>query len=218
MNRTKSLSSGWIDISVSLKSGMGRWPGDPPVQIERVLDMTRGDLANVSLLSLSAHTGTHIDAPVHFYRSKMGIDDAPFSALIGKARVIEITDPEVIHPSELRSQRIRKGERILLKTKSSPRRWQIPSFVKDFVYLSREGAQFLAGRGIKAVGIDYLSVGSAQSDGAETHRILLGAGVWIIEGLDLSKVTPGVYELICLPLKIHRGDGAPARAILRGYP
>jgi arylformamidase len=218
MNRAKSLSSGWIDISVPIKSGMGRWPGDPPVQIERLLDMSRGDLANVSLLSMSAHTGTHIDAPRHYYRSKKGTDEAPLSVLMGKARVIEITDPEVIRLPALRSQRIRKGERILLKTKTSPRRWQVSSFVEDFVYLSREGAQFLAARGIKAVGIDYLSVGSGQSDGAETHRILLGAGVWIIEGLDLSQVRPGVYELICLPLKIHRGDGAPARALLRAYP
>jgi arylformamidase len=218
MNRAKSLSSGWIDISAPIKAGMGHWPGDPPVQIKRVMDMRRGDPANVSLLSLSTHTGTHIDAPSHFYRSKKGIDDAPFSALMGKARVIEIADPEVIRPPELRSQRIRKGERILLKTKTSPRRWQVPSFVEDFVYLSREGAQFLAARGIKAVGIDYLSVGSGQSDGAETHRILLKAGVWIIEGLDLSKVTPGGYEMICLPLKIHRGEGAPARALLRAYP
>ncbi|MBI2371114.1 MAG: cyclase family protein [Deltaproteobacteria bacterium] len=214
---TRRIShNGWIDISVPLRSGMAHWPHDPPVQIERLFDLRRGDVYTLSKLSMSAHAGTHMDAPLHFIQTGKGLDEMPFAATIGPARVIEIHDPESIRPDVLRSHRIRRGERVLFKTKNSTRCWNTDSFVEDFVHLSIEAARFLAGRGVRAVGIDYLSVGGyLEKNGPEVHRALLEAGVWIIEGLDLSRVRPGTYELLCLPLRILRGDGAPARAILR---
>lgn len=205
----------WIDVSVMLRTGMVHWPDNSDVRIERVLDMQNGAVCNVSHLSLGAHTGTHMDAPLHFIRDGVGLETMPFDATIGPARVIEIKDKESIKPAELKGKRLRKGERILFKTRNSRRSWKTDRFDEDFVYISKEAAQFLVDRGIQTVGVDYLSVGGYRKDGRETHQILLGAGMWIIEGLDLAKVTPGSYDLVCLPLKILNSDGAPARAILR---
>ncbi len=212
------MGSEWIDISIALRAGMVRWPGDPPVRIERIRAIEGGYHANVSAITMGSHTGTHMDAPVHFLPRGCGVDQLPFSAVIGRARVIEIKDPEVIHPQELCLNRIRRGERILLKTRNSSRARRTSSFIRDFVALSREAAEFLAERRVQTLGIDYLSAGRFQRDGAETHRALLAAGIWIIEGLDLSRVKPGHYELICLPLRIEGGDGAPARAVLKPVP
>ncbi len=212
------MGSEWIDISIALRTGMVRWPGDPPVRIERIRAIEGGYHANVSAITMGSHTGTHMDAPVHFWPKGSGVDQLPFSAVIGRARVIEIKDPHVIHPHELRLHRVRRGERILLKTRNSSRARRTSSFLRDFVALSREAAEFLAERRVQTLGIDYLSAGRFERDGAETHRALLAAGIWIIEGLDLSRVKPGPYELICLPLRIEGGDGAPARAVLKPVP
>ncbi len=209
------MQADWIDISVPVYTGMVHWPDNPPVVIERMQDMERGDAANVSKLSLGAHTGTHMDAPLHFLRDGAGIDTMPFSATLGIARVIEIHDPVSIKPAELAGHAIQPGERVLFKTSNSSRCWQTDSFVEDFVYISADAASYLAGRGVQTVGVDYLSVGGYRADGAATHRALLEAGIWIIEGLNLAQVRPGSYELICLPLRLLHADGAPARAILR---
>ncbi len=209
------MAEDWIDISVPLQTGMACWPGNPSVLIERTEAIDRGDMANVSKLSLGAHTGTHMDAPVHFLPHGKGIDTMPLNAAIGLCRVIEINDSESIKPAELHAHQIQRGERILFKTKNSTRCWQTDDFVKDFVYISREAAQYLAAQQIQTVGVDYLSVGGFYKDGVETHHALLSADIWIIEGLNLSSVEPGTYELICLPLRITGGDGAPSRAILR---
>jgi arylformamidase len=209
------MESEWIDISVPLRTGMVHWPDNPPVRIERALDIERGDGANVSTLSMGSHTGTHMDAPVHFLQAGKGIDKLPMSVAIGRARVIQIEDEESIKPGELVPHKIRKGERILFKTRNSGRCWETDSFVKDFVYLSKEGAKYLIDRGVRLVGIDYLSIGGYKADGSDTHRYLLGAGIWIVEGLNLAEVEQGAYVLICLPLKIEGGDGAPARAVLK---
>ncbi|GAC1374094.1 MAG: cyclase family protein [Ktedonobacteraceae bacterium] len=205
----------WIDVSVPLRTGMVHWPDNPPVSIERMMDIERGDVANVSKLSLGAHTGTHMDAPVHFFRTGKGIDTMPLSATIGRARVIEIGDATSIKSEELRPQRLQPGERILFKTRNSARCWHTDDFVEDFVYISQDAARYLAEQHVQTVGVDYLSVGGFFKDGVETHHALLEAGIWIIEGLNLANVAPGIVELICLPLKIEGGDGAPARAILR---
>jgi len=205
----------WIDVSVPLHSGMVHWPDNPPVRIEYMLYMGRGDVCNVSTLSMGSHTGTHMDGPFHFLPEGKGLHEMPFHAALGRARVIEIGDPESIKPGELRPHHIRQGERLLFKTLNSSRCWKTDTFVEDFVYLSQEAARYLASVGVLTVGIDYLSVGGYTKDGVETHRALLEADIWIIEGLDLSQVEPGTYELICLPLRIDGSDGAPARAILR---
>jgi arylformamidase len=206
----------WIDVTVAIRDGMVHWPDNPPIVVERVQDMARGDGANVSKLSLGVHTGTHVDAPVHFDSSKPGVDAIPLAALCGPARVIEIADPREVTVTELAAADIRAGERILLKTRNSPAAWQAPSFVEDAVHLTVDAARWLAARPVKTVGIDYLSVGGfTANNGHDVHHALLDAGVWIIEGLDLTHVPPGACELICLPLKIAGADGAPARAIVR---
>lgn len=211
-------ASAWIDVSVPLRNGMVHWPGDPPFEIERVHDMERGDANNLSRVSMGAHSGTHVDTPLHFIRNGTSISDIPVSATVGRARVIEISDAESIKPRELIHQGIRRGQRVLFKTRNSSRRvWESDTFIEDFVFISNEAAHFLARRGVALVGVDYLSVGGYQHAGRETHITLLESGVWIIEGLDLSQVAPGTYDLVCLPLKLVGAEGAPARAILRPW-
>jgi arylformamidase len=205
----------WIDITVTLRSGLVNWPGDPAVKIARVFDIDKGDAANVSKLDMGAHTGTHIDAPLHFLRDGTSLEKMPLDAVIGPARVIEISDPESIKPEALMPHAIENGERILFKTKNSQRDWMSQPFIEDFVFISTAAGRFLVECGIQTVGIDYLSVAGYNKNEAELHHLLLGAGIWIIEGLNLSQVQAGRYELICLPLKIANSDGAPARALLR---
>lgn len=209
------MQADWIDVSVPVYTGMAHWPDNPPIVIERMLDMERGDAANVSKLSLGAHTGTHMDAPLHFLRDGAGIDTMPFTATLGPTRVIEIHDTVSIKPGELAAHAIQPGERVLFKTANSPRCWQTDAFVEDFVYIAADAAAFLAAQGVQTVGVDYLSVGGFRADGAATHQALLQAGIWVIEGLNLAQVQAGTYELICLPIKLMNADGAPARAILR---
>lgn len=209
------MAKKWIDISVTIKPGMAHWPDNPEIRVDRMLDMDKGDVCNVSVLSMGSHTGTHMDAPLHFIRGAKSLDKMPLDATIGPARVIEIKDKESIKASEIENQRIKPGERILFKTINSKESWKTDNFDEDFVYISREAAAFLAKAKVMTVGIDYLSVGGFRKDGIETHHALLGAGIWIIEGLNLSKIKPGRYELNCLPLKVLNSDGAPARALLR---
>lgn len=205
----------WIDLSVPLRNGMVRWPGDEPVRVERAAELVRGDAYNLSRVCMSLHSGTHVDAPLHSLPGGAGIDAMPISAAVGPARVIEIRDPVCISPSELERHAVGKGERILFKTANSERDWSAEDFHEDYVYLSLPAARYLARREILAVGVDYLSVGHFPDDIGETHLVLLRAGIWIIEGLDLSGAEPGDYDLLCLPLKFESGDGAPARVILR---
>jgi arylformamidase len=208
------MKGAWIDISVPLRTGMVHWPNDAPVQIEKTSDVERGDGATLSTVSMGSHTGTHIDAPRHFIKGGRTIDEMPLSIASGRARVIEINDPASVKPAELAPHGIRRGERILLKTRNSGSVWQTDEFVRDFVYLSDQAADFFAQRAVALIGIDYLSVGSAAG-GHYVHRTLLSAGVWLLEGVDLSRVTAGRYELVCLPLRLAGGDGSPARAIVR---
>lgn len=194
---------------------MVRWPDNPPVRVMRLLDMQRGDDCTLTALSLGVHSGTHMDAPMHFLPKGRGIDAMPLSATIGPARVIEIKDRKSITPEELRPHRIRRGQRILFKTRNSPRCWKTDRFLKDFVYLSEAAAHWLVARRVRTVGIDYLSVAGFESDTLAIHTTLLRAGIWIIEGVNLSNIRPGSYDLLCLPLKIAHSDGAPARALIR---
>lgn len=209
------MDSDWIDVSVSIKAGMVGWPGDPAVELERSLDMARGDRVNVTAMKIGSHTGTHIDAPAHFIASGPGIDELPLSTAIGRAMVIEIEDTDMVTPGELVMHEIQVGERVLFKTRNSSRCRQSDSFIEDYVSLSAEAAKYLVDCGVRMVGIDYLSVDGFKNDGLEIHRLLLEAGIWIIEGLDLSQVKQGAYLLVCLPLRIAGGDGAPARVILK---
>ncbi len=212
----KSLEVGTvIDISVPLYQGMVHWPGDPSLQIEYALSMERGDPCNVSKLSMGAHTGTHMDAPLHFIANGASLDQMPLTATIGPARVIHINDPVSITVAELQQHNIEPGERLLFQTRNSDDAWQSSEFAKDFVALTHEAAQYLAACQVQTVGVDYLSVGGFEKDGTETHLALLGAGIWVIEGLNLGGVQPGTYQLICLPLKLIGREGGPARAVLQ---
>ena len=212
---TEDGDAAWIDVSVTVRHGMPHWPDNPPIVMQRPMELLRGHACNLSHLAMGVHTGTHIDAPVHFIHQAAGVDEMPLSATMGPARVIEIADPRVITADELRGHSLQAGERVLFRTANSPRCWQADRFVEDFVYVSEQAAEHLAETRVRTVGVDYLSVGGYRADGAKIHRILLSAGIWIIEGLDLSAVRAGRYELICLPVKLHGSDGAPARALLR---
>lgn len=204
----------WIDISVPLHPGMVHWPGDPEFQSHLAQSLEQGDACNLTAITTSVHIGTHMDAPKHFLATGAGIDELPLQAVLGPCRVIPIKDKEAIRPAELRNFKLRAGERLLFKTRNSSRGWRTSQFLRDFVHISREGAQYLVDCGVQTVGVDYLSVGGF-GDGVETHQILLGARIWIIEGLNLARAPAGRYELVCLPIKIRGSDGAPARALLR---
>jgi arylformamidase len=216
---TTKIGSHWIDVTVPLKEGMAIWPGDVTIKIERRRSMERGDAANNSAISLGVHTGTHMDAPKHFIKDGKSIDKLPLETSVGPARIIEIKDKISIKPEELKQHNIKKGERILFKTVNSPRCWQTDAFVNDFVFVTRDAAQFLVDAGVILVGVDYLSVGSPMDPEKtmrpDTHQILLGAGLYLIEGLNLTAVKAGDYNLICLPLKLMDAEGSPVRAILQ---
>ena len=216
---TTKIGSHWIDVTVPLKEGMAIWPGDVTIKIERRRSMERGDAANNSAISLGVHTGTHMDAPKHFIKDGKSIDKLPLETSVGPARIIEIKDKISIKPEELKQHNIKKGERILFKTVNSPRCWQTDAFVNDFVFVTRDAAQFLVDAGVILVGVDYLSVGSPMDPEKtmrpDTHQILLGAGLYLIEGLNLTAIKAGDYNLICLPLKLMDAEGSPVRAILQ---
>jgi arylformamidase len=208
---------GWVDVTVPVHDGMVHWPGDPEVHVTNVLDLARGDNATVSRLDLGAHTGTHVDAPAHYIAGGKGIDELAFAALLGRARVVSLPGIAAIGREAVDAIAPAAGERILFRTDNSSRCWRDDRFVGDYTSVSLEGARALTARRVRTIGVDYLSVGS-PANGAPVHRELLAAGVCIIEGLDLSRVEPGIYDLICLPLRIRHGDGAPARVLVRRRP
>src|SRR6185437_12770026 len=207
---SSATATEWIDVSVPIHDGMVHFPDNPPIEIKAIMHLDRGDIGTVSALKMGAHTGTHIDGPNHFLRGGAGTDAVPLQNLVGPARVIEIEDTNAVTEAELRKHSPGHSGRLLFKTVNSQRCWKTSEFVKDFVSLTEDAARYLADLKTLAVGIDYLSIGSP-----EVHRVLLGAGVAVIEGLNLSEISSGEYELICLPLRITGGDGAPARALLR---
>ncbi|SRR6266511_909596 len=209
------MAKNWIDISVPLHTGMVHWPTDPPVNIARFADMDKGAACNVSQMAMCCHAGTHMDGLSHFIKDGAPLDTLPFGAVIGPCRVLEIKDKHCVKPEELRKHKLRKGERILLRTRNSSWNWWEGPFDEDFIHIRQDAAQHLADCAIRTIGIDYLSVGGYQRDGAECHQIILAAGIWIVEGLNLTKVKPGKYDLICLPALMRNSDGAPARAILK---
>jgi arylformamidase len=211
----EQISSRWIDISVLIGNDIVHWPGDPPFEKTMVAEIQKGNNANLSKLTLGAHTGTHVDAPRHFVNEGIDVSMISIEVFVGAARVIEILDRKIISVQELKQHKIRRNERLLFKTRNSSYAWKTDHFVEDFVALSLEAAEYLVQQGVKMIGVDYLSVGPYHGNGGDIHRQLLSAQVGIIEGLNLSAVNPGRYYLVCLPLKIKDGDGAPARAMIR---
>ncbi len=203
------------DVTVALSNDLPVYPGDPPVQVTRVMSLEQGDIARVSHLSFSTHCGTHIDPPYHFMRDGLPLDQVPLDVFIGSARVVDVGDVEVIDAAVLRQCDLSGATRVLFKTKNS-RFWHTTrEFQTKFVYLETDAAELLVARGVRLVGIDYLSIEKFNFDRPTVHWTLLGANVVIVEGLDLTEVPAGDYELLCLPLKIKDGDGGPARVVLR---
>ncbi len=204
-----------IDVTVPLSEDLPVWPGDPRVRVEPVKRIAKGDSSNVSLLTLSDHTGTHVDPPLHFLPGGATVDQLDLNVLYGPARVVDMTSVgKAITVQDLEKAKLPASlERILFKTSNSGL-WGRNEFETNYVHLSTEAAQWLVARGIRLIGVDYLSVEEFKPAQPNTHRALLGAGVIILEGLNLSQVAPGDYTLACLPLKIRGGDGAPCRTIL----
>jgi arylformamidase len=209
-----TADEGWIDISVPLKAGMVVYPGDAPVRITRTSDTARGDVATVSRISMGLHSGTHIDAPLHLFEGGLSIDRLPLQRLIGTARVIAAEGASSIDAAELKSHPIESGQIVLFKTRNSAL-GRLGRFCPEYVYLTPSAAAYLVEARVRAVGIDYLSIDAFGQHGLEAHSLLLRGSIPIIEGLDLSPVGPGLYEWICLPLRIEGGEAAPARAMVR---
>jgi arylformamidase len=198
------------DVSVPIRAGMPIYDGNPGVALDRASSIAAGDPANVSRLTLGVHTGTHLDAPLHFIDGAAGAEGIPLEAVYGPAVVVDATAvvADALGEAELEDLAVPEAERVLLKTRNSEL-WARADFTRDFVRLDGSGARFVVARGIRTIGIDYLSVGDR-----EAHRILLEAGVVPVEGLDLRGIEPGEYTLACFPLDVVGSDGAPTRAVL----
>ncbi|ADQ04021.1 Arylformamidase [Caldicellulosiruptor owensensis OL] len=203
-----------IDVSIPISNDMVYFPGDPNPQISRVYSIEKGEVANVSKLILSSHTGTHIDAPAHFIKNGNTVDKIPLERLIGKVRVLDVGEEDSITKKFLESKNIQYNERIFFKTKNSWYLKRDTKFFKNFVYLSVDAAEYLVEKKVEVVGIDYLSIEEFNSKNFPVHRLLLSNDVVIVEGLCLLDVNEGRYKYIALPLKIEECDGAPARVIL----
>jgi arylformamidase len=205
------------DVSVGVSPELPVWPGDAPVRLERVQSMDAGAHANVSRFEAGVHVGTHIDAPLHFIAGGRSVEAIPLKTMIGRAYVVELKRAEVLNASTLDGAGIPpRTRRLLFKTRNSDY-WTKGErkFRRDFVAVDSSGAEWLVRKGVRLVGVDYLSV-APFGDGGPTHRILLEAGVVIVEGLNLAAVIQGRYTIYCLPLKLIGSDGAPARVILVG--
>lgn len=208
----------YYDISVPISPGMPVWPGDPAVEVDRVGRMEDGADANVSRLRLGSHTGTHIDPPFHFVPDGAGVDALDLETLIGPAYVADCRGASILDAEVLGGAGVPEGCRRLLVLSDNSALWAEPEheFHRDYVALDGGGARWLLERGVRLIGLDYLSADRFGSEGYPAHHTLLPEGVIIVEGLDLRGVPPGrSYELICLPIKVAAGDGAPVRAVLR---
>ncbi len=203
------------DITVPISADLPVYPGDPSIQMERIMSLENGDVANVTWLCCTTHIGTHIDPPSHFIAGAKPVDQLPLETLIGTVRVVDVGDVPAITAEVLSRSDLDGATRVLFKSRNSDFWPQVKTFREDFTYIAPDAARLLVERGVQLVGIDYLSVERFNFDEPTTHLVLLGANVVIVEGLALRDVPPGDYELFCLPLKIKDGDGSPARVVLR---
>jgi arylformamidase len=213
-----STPSDWIDVTTTLDPATTPvYEGDAPMRFEFLKDMRKGDPLTLSAYSLGAHSGTHVDAPMHFVAGGASIDQVPLDRLIGRARVIDIPDDvQAIDAAELGRHEWRGAPRILFRTRSSDRGWMTSTtFHRDFAYIAPDAAQLMADAGVQLVGIDYLSAEQFGASAPRSHQILLGKGIPIVEGLSLQSVSAGDYDLIVLPMKVAGHEAAPARAVLR---
>jgi arylformamidase len=202
-----------IDISVPNGPGQHVYPGDPVPQIEAVRRIADGDPCNLSLLHMGSHTGTHVDAPYHFLKDGPRLGQVPLDRMVGACVVADLRGRRAVDAAALRDMKTERGDILLCLTDNSAK-WAAPEFQRDFTFVTKDAAEVLVERGVRALGMDYLSIEEFGSPDFPVHHRLLGAGVFVIEGLDLRAVTPGRYYLVCLPLRFPGLDGAPARAVL----
>lgn len=201
------------DISIPIDADTPVYEGDPPIEITLSSALDQGDNANVSRLVFGAHTGTHVDAPLHFYRDGKAVHELSLEVLIGPAEVIDLVGRKQITRAALLASGLAGKKRVLLKTSNSSL-WREKGFQKDFAFLDENAAQYLVESDIELVGIDYLSIEEFGTSNPATHLKLLAKGIIIVEGLDLSDIKPGAYTLICLPLLLRGCEGSPCRAVL----
>ncbi|NSW78983.1 MAG: cyclase family protein [Chthonomonadetes bacterium] len=206
----------WIDLTVPLKEGMPNYPGDQPFRLRPLLRIAEGKVCNLSAIEMGTHTGTHVDPPWHFIPDGATVDQLSLDLLIGRAYVVSVRGVPAVTADALQAAGIPgDAERLLIQTDNSFGVWEKPDFQPDFVYLAPDAAEWIVSRGIQLVGIDYLSVEQFRAPEPRAHRTLLGAGIIIVEGLNLRELEPGWVRFICLPLRIEGVDGAPARAVAR---
>jgi arylformamidase len=204
------------DVTRPLAPSLPVYPGDPAVEIVPIAQQSWGDVANVSRVVLTSHSGTHIDAPRHFFEQGMTVDALNMHTLIGPARVYDMAGTSHISIDDVHGLDLRGITRVLFKTTNSTL-WEHPDFQPDYIALTASAAQRLADDNVRLVGIDYLSVDAFDASDFPVHRTLLSTGVIILEGLDLRHVPPGDYDLYALPLLLAEGDGAPARVVLQAH-
>ena len=202
------------DVSLTIEPGMAVWPGDPPVAVESASAITEGGSSNLSRLKMGSHTGTHVDAPRHFIDGAAGVDAISSDVLTGPARLFQLPRVKRIDRRVLEGLDLEGVSRLLLGTGNSALLGKKPLSM-DYAFVTGDAARYMVGRGVKLVGIDYLSIEEHGTVVHPVHHALLGAGVVIVEGIDLAGVPAGDYELMCLPLKMKDADGAPARVLLR---
>jgi len=203
------------DISLTISSELTVWPGDPAVELKQVTFIPKGDSCNISHVAMSVHTGTHVDSPYHFLNDGKTVETLPLEVLVGPAYVIQVPDAvdrltaEVLTQTDIPVD----AERILFKTRNSAFWGRERTFQEGFVAITADGAEWLVKRDLRLIGMDYLSV-APFGDATATHQTLLRRGIVLLEGVNLSEVSAGRYDLYCLPLKLSKSDGAPARAVL----
>ena len=203
------------DVSVPITNTMPVWPSDPPVKLSPKSHLSRDGSHTVQLtaIAMGSHTGTHLDAPWHFVEGGKKLHEIPLDQLVGPAIVIALENVRAINRGDLERIDLEGCERVLFKTENS-RHWRDDRFYEEFVYLEPDGAEWLVEQGVRTVGIDYLSIDQFKSLKHPSHFVLLRRDVAILEGLNLSRIQPGRYHMVALPLNLHDADGAPTRVIL----
>lgn len=218
MSKSAVSETSWTDVTYPISEKMVVWPGQPSTTRERVSNLDEDDGSNVSVLRLSMHTGTHMDAPLHFFRDGADITAAPLEVAIGPVRLAEVAGSAItragVEAYEARTGALQAGERLLFRTSNSDRDWLTKPFAEGYIAVAIDAADYLAEKGLMLVGVDYLSVAPFKNP-TDTHKALLGAGVWVVEGLDLRTVDEGFYEMLGLPLKIEGSDASPLRVLLK---
>lgn len=203
------------DVSALISREIPVFEGNPAASITGRAQMAKGAACNTSMLAFDSHTGTHVDAPYHFVADGKTIDQLPIDYFMGKAKVFDLTGRKAVTAEDLKGLDIREGDIVIFRTDNSvERRMEQSDFYREFVYISHDGAAYLAEKKVKGVGVDYLSVEQFTAKIPDTHRTLLGSEILIVEGLVLTDIAPGEYTLLALPLRLKGGDGSPVRAVL----